>query len=163
MPARRSRKVPPKSRPGKRLALQLQVVARGIAVPAPARFRLWARIALKKHAEITVRVVGAAEARRLNRSYRRRDYATDVLAFPYPAPRGTIRGDIILCAPVLVREALAQGKTQTAHFAHLTVHALLHLQGRDHARRREARRMEAEEKRLLGKLGYPDPYADIGG
>lgn len=163
MPARRSRKVPPKSRPGTRLALELQVVARGIAVPAPARFRLWARTALKKHAEITVRVVGAAEARRLNRSYRRRDYATDVLAFPYPAPRGTIRGDIVLCAPVLVREARARGRTQMAHFAHLTVHALLHLQGSDHGRPREAGRMEAEEKRLLGKLGYPDPYADIEG
>jgi probable rRNA maturation factor len=163
MPARRLRKLPPKSRPGKRLALQLQVAARGIAVPVPARFRLWARTALKKHAEITVRVVGAAEARRLNRSYRRRDYPTDVLAFSYPAPRGAIRGDIVLCAPLLVREARAQDKTLLAHFAHLTVHALLHLQGYDHARPREARRMEAEEKRLLGKLGYPDPYADIGG
>ncbi len=110
-----------------------------------------------------MRVVGAAEARRLNRSYRRRDYATDVLAFSYPAPRGEIRGDIVLCAPVLARDARAQDKTQAAHYAHLTVHALLHLQGYDHARPREARRMEAAEKRLLGKLGYPDPYADIGG
>lgn len=127
-------------------------------MPAPACFRLWARAALAKSGEITVRVVGAAEARRLNRRYRGRDCATDVLAFPYSARRGAVLGDIVLCAPVIAREALAQGKILKAHFAHLTVHALLHLQGYEHSGARDAARMEAREKRLLAKLGYPDPY-----
>jgi len=109
--------------------------------------------------EITVRIVGATEARTLNRRYRGRDYATNVLAFPYVSSRRAAQGDIVLCAPVIAREARAQGKTLDAHFAHLTVHGLLHLQGHDHARRRDAARMEALEKRLLAKLGYPDPYA----
>ena len=108
--------------------------------------------------EITVRIVGAAEARFLNRRYRGRDYAPNVLAFPYDAPRGLLRGDVVLCAPVIAREALVQGKSLEAHFAHLTVHGLLHLLGHDHATRREAARMEALEKSLLAKLGYPDPY-----
>ncbi len=150
-------------RPAKRLDLQVQLAAGVAAVPTRSRFLGWARAALRRHAEITVRVVGAAEGRRLNRSYGRRDYATNVLAFPYPAPRGAVRGDIVLCAPVLAREARAQRKPLVAHYAHMTVHALLHLQGHDHARRREARRMEGAEKRLLAKLGYPDPYADIAG
>jgi probable rRNA maturation factor len=105
-----------------------------------------------------VRIVGAAEARTLNRRYRRRNHATNVLSFPYALPRGVVQGDIVLCAPVIAREALAQGKTVEAHFAHLTVHGVLHLQGHRHAGPREAARMEALEKRLLAKLGYPDPY-----
>jgi len=102
--------------------------------------------------------VGTAEARILNRRYRGLDYATNVLSFPYALSRGLVQGDIVLCAPVIAREALAQGKTVEAHFAHLTVHGLLHLQGRDHLRRRDAERMEALERKLLAKLGYPDPY-----
>ena len=106
-----------------------------------------------------MRIVGAAEARRLNRRYRGRDYATDVLAFSYGGARIPLQGDLVLCAPVVAREAREQGKTLQAHFAHLTVHALLHLQGYDHARKRDAARMEAQERRVLAKLGYPDPYA----
>ena len=105
-----------------------------------------------------MRIVGTAEARILNRRYRDRDYAANVLSFPYALPRGLVRGDIVLCAPVIAREALAQGKTVEAHLAHLTVHALLHLRGYDHLRRRDAARMEALERKLLAKLGYPDPY-----
>jgi probable rRNA maturation factor len=127
-----------------------------------AQVRRWARAALEVSAEITVRIVGAAEARQLNRRYRGRDYAANVLSFPYALSRGLVQGDIVLCAPVIAREALAQGKTLEAHFAHLTVHALLHLQGHRHAGRREAAHMEASEKRLLAKLGYPDPYDDSG-
>ena len=105
-----------------------------------------------------MRIVGATEARTLNRRYRGRDYAPNVLAFPYVSSRRAVQGDVVLCAPVIAREALAQGKTLEAHFAHLTVHGVLHLQGHDHARRRDAARMEALEKRLLAKFGYPDPY-----
>ena len=110
-----------------------------------------------------MRIVGAAEARILNHRYRGRDSATNVLSFPYGFARGVVHGDIVLCAPVIAREALAQGKTLEAHFAHLTVHGLLHLQGHEHAGRREAARMESLEKRLLAKLGYPDPYASAPG
>jgi len=120
--------------------------------------RRWARAALEGPGEITVRIVGAAEARALNRRYRGRDYAANVLAFPYDSSRGMLRGDLVLCAPVIAREARAQGKAVDAHFAHLTVHGLLHLRGHGHARRREAARMEALETKLLAKLGYPDPY-----
>jgi len=127
-------------------------------VPTSAQVRRWARAALKGPAEITVRIVGAAEARILNRRYRGRDYAANVLSFPYALRRGLVQGDIVLCAPVIAREALVQGKAVEAHLAHLTVHALLHLQGYDHLRRRDATRMETMEKKLLAKLGYPDPY-----
>jgi len=143
--------------------LHLQVVSRAARVPTPAQIRRWARAALGRSGDITVRIVGEAEARILNRRYRGRDQATNVLAFPYASSRRAVHGDIVLCAPVIAREALAQGKTLEAHFAHLTVHGLLHLRGHDHAGRREAARMESLEKRLLAKLGYPDPYASAPG
>jgi len=156
-PARRPRA------PAKPLALALQIAARGAQFPRAAQVRRWLRAALSRPAEVTVRIVGAAEARRLNRSYRHRDHATNVLSFAYGAEQKTLRGDIILCAPVIRREARVQGKTPEAHFAHLTVHGALHLQGHDHHRPRDAARMEALEKKLLAKLGYPDPYAWTGG
>jgi probable rRNA maturation factor len=144
--------------PDPRLRLDLQIGSRAARAPTPTQVRRWARAALKRSGEITIRIVGAAEARRLNRRYRGEDHATNVLSFPYSASRGAVQGDVVLCAPVVAREARAQGKTLEAHFAHLVVHALLHLQGHDHVRRRDAERMEALEKRLLTKLGYPDPY-----
>ena len=124
--------------------------------------RRWVTTALMRPGEITVRIVGAAEGRRLNLRYRGKDHATNVLSFPYALSRRLVQGDIVLCAPVIAREARDQKKTLDAHYAHLTVHAVLHLQGYDHARRREARRMERLEKRLLTKLGYPDPYEAAG-
>ncbi len=148
--------------PKPRLTLHLQVVSRAAPVPASAQIRRWVRAALEGSAEITVRIVGAAEARTLNRRYRGRDYAANVLSFPYALRHGVVHGDIVLCAPVIAREALTQGKAVEAHLAHLTVHALLHLQGYDHLRRRDAARMEAREKKLLAKLGYPDPYCAPG-
>jgi probable rRNA maturation factor len=147
----------------KPLALALQVAARGAQVPKAAQVRRWLRAALPRAAEVTVRIVGAAEARRLNRSYRGRDHATNVLSFPYGAEQKTLRGDIVLCAPVIRREARAQGKAPEAHFAHLTVHGALHLQGHCHDKPRDAARMEALEKKLLAKLGYPDPYEGTRG
>jgi len=144
--------------PETRLRLDLQVGSRAALPPTQRQVRRWAGAALGRSGEITVRIVGAAEARRLNRRYRGEDHATNVLSFPYALSRAAVRGDIVLCAPVIAREARAQGKTLEAHFAHLVVHAVLHLQGHDHARRRDAERMEALEKRVLSKLGYPDPY-----
>ena len=150
--------MPPRRRRKPHLEIRLQIGSRAIRAPTPAQVRRWARAALQGSAEVTVRVVGTAEARRLNRRYRGEDRATNVLSFPYLRSRSMVQGDIVLCAPVIAREARFQGKTLESHFAHMTVHAMLHLQGHDHLRPSAAGRMETLEKRLLAKLGYPDPY-----
>jgi len=144
-----------------KLELTVQKAVNSPGLPTTAELRRWLAAALGQNAAITVRFVGAAEGRELNRAYRDRDYATNVLSFGYGGTgRGEIlTGDLVLCAPVLRREARAQGKTLAAHVAHLTVHGALHLQGHDHQRPVAAARMEALEKRILVKLGYPDPYA----
>jgi len=100
-----------------------------------------------------------AEARRLNRRYRRQDHPTNVLSFVYDDERDVLRGDIVLCTPVLRREAQQQGKALAAHCAHLVVHGTLHLQGYDHVDDADAARMEAHEAAILARLGYADPYA----
>ena len=105
--------------------------------------------------EVTLRIVGEAEGRRLNATYRNRRYATNVLSFPY----GKGRGDVVLCHPVIAREARAQGKSVAAHYAHLVLHGLLHLRGYDHEKKREAERMASAEIRLLRRLGLRNPYA----
>ena len=144
------------SRPG--LDLSVQVATRSRTVPTPAELRKWIRAALKSDARITVRLMGLAEARELNRTYRGRDYATNVLTFVFHA-RPPYEGDLALCAPVVSREARAQGKSVKAHYAHLAVHGALHLQGYRHAREKDACAMEQLETRILKQLGYPDPYA----
>ncbi|MDE2253753.1 MAG: rRNA maturation RNase YbeY [Betaproteobacteria bacterium] len=113
--------------------------------------------ALPASAQITLRFVDADEGRELNRTYRHKDYATNVLTFDYrhwpPA------ADIVLCADVVAREAAAQGKTLQAHYAHLVVHGVLHALGWDHERPADAERMEGAERKALALLGFPDPYA----
>jgi len=141
------------------LAIELQIATRAVQAPTVGQIRRWVRAALGRQGEITVRIVGAAEARRLNRRYSGHDYATNVLSFAYALSARLVHGDIVLCGPVIAREARDRGKSVDAHFAHLTVHGLLHLQGHEHSGSRNALRMEALEKRILGKLGYPDPYA----
>jgi len=134
-------------------------------VPALRTLRRWAAAALfpqTKGADITVRIVGTAEGRRLNRDWRGRDYATNVLSFSYGQPGGkggALHGDLVLCAKVVEKEARAQTKTVTAHYAHMVVHGLLHLQGFDHEDDVEAGRMERRERLILKRLGYADPYA----
>jgi probable rRNA maturation factor len=139
------------------LRLTLQNACRSRTVPAITRFRKWAKAALARDAEIALRVVGEIEGRRLNREFRGKDYATNVLTFVYDkiAP---LAGDIVLCAPVVRREARACGIKADAHYAHLTVHGVLHLQGHDHVRSRDAELMEAMESRILMAMGYADPY-----
>jgi probable rRNA maturation factor len=138
--------------------VQYAIAARG--APSEGEFSDWARSALEHDARITVRLVGLAEGRTLNRSYRGRDYATNVLTFVLnDAP--PYAGDLALCAPVVAREAREQGKNLAAHYAHLTVHGVLHLQGYDHATGRDAKLMESLETRILKRLGYPDPYAPL--
>ncbi len=118
----------------------------------------WIRHALARDAEITVRVVDAEEGRTLNREYRRKDYATNVLTFDY-AQEPVVVADLVLCAPVVAREAHEQGKTLQAHYAHLLVHGTLHAQGWDHETSdRDALEMEALEILLMGALGYANPY-----
>lgn len=139
----------------RRIDVQCAATARN--VPTPARIRQWARAALPGDARVTIRIVGQAEGRLLNRSYRNKDYATNVLTFVFrDAP--PFEGDIALCAPVITREARAQRKTVAAHYAHMVVHGLLHLQGYDHENDRDAAAMEHREKTLLARFGYPDPY-----
>jgi probable rRNA maturation factor len=141
--------------------IDVQIASRAKGIPAARSLRLWARSALSKTkpANMTLRVVTQGEARALNHAYRGKDYATNVLTFVYdPLPEDTLHGDIVLCAAVVAAEAKQQGKTLAGHYAHLTVHGVLHLQGLDHERPAEARRMEALEIKLLSKLGYADPY-----
>ena len=143
-----------------KLELTLQKAVNSPGLPGKAELHRWLAAALEHSAAITVRFVGAAEGRRLNRAYRDCDYATNVLSFGYGSSgrAPALAGDIVLCAPVVRREARAQGKPFSAHVAHLTVHGALHLQGHDHQSPGAAARMEALEKRILAKLGFPDPY-----
>ena len=140
------------------LTVQYAIAARG--APSEEDFCEWAGSALAHDARITVRLIGLAEGRTLNRTWRGKDYATNVLTFvlndspPYA-------GDLALCAPVVAREAREQGKNLAAHYAHLTVHGVLHLQGYDHQNTRTAKTMEALESRILKRLGYPDPYGPL--
>ena len=127
---------------------------RASGLPPARALRRWARAA--GAAQATMRIVGAAEGRRLNRAFRDQDYATNVLTFQYG--RRPPRGDIVLCHPVIAREARAQGKSLAAHYAHLVVHGVLHLRGHDHRGKTETRRMERLEIRLLGRLGFGNPY-----
>ncbi|HUX25103.1 MAG TPA: rRNA maturation RNase YbeY [Burkholderiales bacterium] len=144
-----------------KFTLTVQTAVNSPGLPTKAELRRWLAASLGQDAAITVRFVGTAEGRTLNRSYRKRDYATNVLSFGYGAsgrPQ-VLAGDIVLCVPVLRGEARAQGKALRAHVAHLAVHGALHLQGHDHQTPRAAARMEGLEKKILAQLGFPDPYA----
>jgi probable rRNA maturation factor len=148
----------------KRLNLSVQYACAGEydAPPERAQIRAWVRAALDvdgvRGGQITVRFVDAAEGATLNRDYRGKDYATNVLSFPY-ATDPVVCGDLVICVPVVMREAGEQGKALEAHYAHLVVHGLLHLQGYDHeAGAREAQEMEERERAVLASFAYPDPY-----
>jgi probable rRNA maturation factor len=143
-----------------RLSLTVQYAVAPATLPTPARLRRWVRAALAGPAAVTLRFVGAAEGRRLNAQYRGRDYATNVLTFVYDDDDNLpLSGDIVLCVPVLRREARAQGKAFADHCAHLVIHGVLHLQGHDHATAGTAAAMEHLETGLLARLRVPDPYA----
>jgi probable rRNA maturation factor len=139
-----------------RLSLSVQYAAAGVDLPARPLLRRWASAALERDLSVTLRFVDAEEGRTLNRSFRGKDAPTNVLAFVYDDVSG---GDIVLCAPVLRREAHEQEKALEVHCAHLVVHGMLHLQGYDHQRGTNATRMEAREIAILAALGMPDPYA----
>jgi probable rRNA maturation factor len=142
----------------RRLDLTVQYACHAPDLPLRPQLRRWARAALAGGGEVTLRFVDAEEGRCLNRDYRGKDYPTNVLSFPY-ATEPRLHGDLVLCAAVVRREAAEQGKTPEAHFAHLVVHGILHLQGWDHEDEADAQAMEAREREILAQLGYPDPYA----
>ena len=144
------------SRPTLQLSLQF-ADARHCALLPRHRVARWVRAALEAPGEIAVRIVDADEGRALNRDYRGKDYATNVLTFDYER-EPVVVADLVLCAPVVEAEAHAQGIDLAAHYAHLLVHGALHAQGWEHERAREARAMEARESALLAALGWPDPY-----
>jgi len=177
--------MPRKHRPSAAaIDVTVQIATNRKGVPHARSLAEWARIA-STHAsakaqsgaagDLTIRVVGAAESRRLNREWRSKDKPTNVLSFPGrdsgpPArrlsgatahslqPAASVLGDLAICAPVVAREAREQRKSPQAHWAHMVIHGVLHLLGYDHENDRDARRMEALERRVLAQLGYPDPY-----
>jgi probable rRNA maturation factor len=145
--------------PGLSLSVQYALDA-APGLPSRSQLRQWAKAALQGDVEATLRIVDSEEGQALNKSYRRKDYATNVLTFAYGAEHDgePLTGDIVLCAPVVAREAAEQGKPLEAHYAHLVVHGMLHLQGYDHERKHDAVTMEAVESFIMQRMGYPDPY-----
>ncbi len=152
------------------LELDLQIASQAEGLPGEADLRRWCELALRDRSadsELTIRLVDEPEGRELNRTWRHKDYPTNVLSFPADVPDGPngeplldipLLGDLVICAPVVAREAAEQGKPAQAHWAHLVIHGCLHLLGYDHLEEEEAEEMEDLERRLLAELGYPDPY-----
>jgi probable rRNA maturation factor len=140
-----------------KLKLTLQIVSESNDIPSKAQFKAWAKAALRVETHVTIRVVDAEEGRMLNSTYRGKDYATNVLTFPL-TEEPYLMGDIIICAPIVEDEAKAQNKSLVAHYAHLTVHGVLHLHGYDHETEEQAALMESIEVTSLQKLGYANPY-----
>jgi probable rRNA maturation factor len=144
--------------------LTVQDVSGDGDVPDPAEIDRWVRAALVVDGdrELNVRIVGEPEMAELNSRYRHKEGPTNVLSFPFESPPGAdseILGDIVICAPVVRREAGEQGKSLPAHWAHMVVHGIMHLRGYDHEIEADAERMEAAETEILTGLGFPAPYA----
>ena len=147
----------------RRLNLSVQYACNKDHLPLRQKIQSWARAALNvdgmRGGQVTVRFVDAEEGQALNREFRNKDYATNVLSFPYES-EPVVCGDLVICSPVVEREAKEQDKTLEAHIAHLIVHGVLHLQGYDHeTSKADARRMENHERAILLALGYADPYS----
>lgn len=150
-------------------AIDVQYAVTGGGIPSAETIRAYAHHALKQagadEAELTVRIVDEAEITALNSEYRGKPGATNVLSFPYESMPGVstaLLGDVVICAPVVAAEAVAQDKPLEAHWAHIVIHGVLHLIGHDHREEGEALAMEELERRLLADLGYADPYRAAG-
>ena len=139
----------------------VQYATNSTDAPTRPQFRRWVKAALMQEAEIVLRIVDEAEGCELNHQFRNKDYATNVLTFVYDDTQ-PLTGDIVLCAPVVSKESQQQHKNLIAHYAHLTVHGVLHLQGYDHIEEAEAVVMEQMETQILARLGYDDPYTEHG-
>jgi probable rRNA maturation factor len=143
-----------------KLSLTVQYVSAATRLPTRPQWRRWIGAALQRDISMTLRIVDEAEGRELNKAYRGRDYATNVLTFVYD-DTGELSGDVVICAPVVEREAAEQHKDLQSHYAHLAIHAALHLQGFDHEDDADAAKMEALETSLMVRLRYPDPYMEV--
>jgi probable rRNA maturation factor len=147
-----------------KLSLSVQYAVEGMNLPTRQQFRRWIKAALQRDVQIVLRIVDEMEGRALNKKFRYKDYATNILTFAYEDTgqlsdtAELLYGDIVICAPVVEQEAREQRKDLRAHYAHLAIHAALHLQGYDHETEQDAATMEALETTLLAKLGYVDPY-----
>jgi probable rRNA maturation factor len=142
-------------------SLSVQYATKASTAPQRFQFRRWVGAALQQRASVLLRIVDEAEGRALNREYRGKDYATNVLTFAYGEEGGMLCGDIVLCAPVVEREAHEQDKDLLAHYAHLTVHGVLHMQGYEHETDAEAGEMETLEVEIMQSLRFNDPYASV--
>jgi probable rRNA maturation factor len=148
--------------------LEVQRATNSVTTPDDKQFRLWVEhaVAQTEHGQtLTIRIVDEEEGRRFNREYRSKDYATNVLSFPIELPEGlpaeieqSQMGDLLICAPLVEREAIDQGKPEINHWAHLTIHGVLHLLGYDHEQPDDEQVMETMETEILAKLEIPDPY-----
>jgi probable rRNA maturation factor len=153
-----------RKRVGPDFSLSVQFASEADELPARAQIRRWVAAALEHPAEITVRIVDAEEAQALNHEYRDQDYVPNVLTFEYgevghdQSGRGVLGGDVVICAPVVEREAREQGKPLQDHYAHMTVHGVLHLQGYDHIEPHDADIMESREAAILERFRIPNPY-----
>ena len=145
----------PQTKP--QLKFSLQIASLQPQIPTKNLFKKWAKAALRVDTEVTIRIVDEEEGRALNLAYRHKDYATNVLTFPL-TEQPHLMGDIVICAPIVAKEAAEQQITLEAHFAHLTVHGVLHLHGYDHEDAHQAELMESIEIQILAKLGYANPY-----
>jgi len=151
------------------IALEVQWASDQSSLPETTDFDRWVRAALEgvdHPVELVIRVVDEAEGQELNQRYRSKDKPTNVLSFPFEAPAGVEcdhLGDLVICAPVVIREAQEQGKPLNDHWAHLVIHGVLHLRGYDHQTEDEAQQMESREKTILHGLGVEDPYRQING
>ena len=148
---------------GQKLIMDLQFATPAIeksisSIASPALIKKWVKSATPLQGLITLRFVNAAEGKKLNHTYRKKAYATNVLTFPYDSSQDEVIADLIFCLPVIQKEAKQQGKPVKAHLAHLIVHGCLHAQGYDHMHEREAKKMEHLEIQLLQQLGFPNPY-----
>ncbi len=149
--------------------LELQVMTEAAWLPAQHQFDEWAAAALKEvdaPVGLVIRIVDAIESHALNKQFRDKDEPTNVLSFPFELPdelptelKNNHLGDLVICAPVMHQEAVEQNKPEVAHWAHIVVHGLLHLQGYDHQNESDATTMESKEVKIMNRLGYPDPYA----
>jgi len=147
--------------------IEIQFATGRRGIPHPRSLRQWALAALPQKRSLCIRIVGAAESRKLNRQWRGKDKPTNVLSFSYseslassqlPVASSPFLGDLAICAPIVASEAQEQGKALSAHWAHMVVHGVLHLLGYDHVKNRDAEQMEAHEIAILSHFGYQDPY-----
>lgn len=149
-----------------KLLIELQYASPAIEAALAAQvsanvIKKWVKVASPQNGQLTLRFVNAAEGKKLNLAFRKKDKATNVLTFPYEFSQSKVHADIIFCLPVLQREAKEQGKTLTAHLAHLIVHGCLHAQAYDHETKKDAQKMEALEVQILKRLGFSNPYLSV--